>query len=117
MINWRDTAFTPPAPVKEHLKCRASVAQTQYKFEDVAAVKKIAMISALLVLALLGMVSLYQTLYDLWMCAHPVYKSIEWQELLYVHVAITLLIASLWLLTVWRLFMQRNRTNPPKSSP
>jgi hypothetical protein len=63
---------------------------------------------AVCILPLAGLVSLYQTLFTLWMCAHPVYQSQEWQTRFYIRLSTTVVIVALWLFAdIWLLRRRR----------
>jgi hypothetical protein len=64
---------------------------------------------ALVVLTIGGAVSLYQTLFCLWMCAHPLYQSAAWIARFYYRLATTTVVAALWMfVAVWLLRHRRN---------
>jgi hypothetical protein len=60
-------------------------------------------------LPLFGLVSLYQALFSLWMCAHPLYQSPEWQHRFYLRFATTVVVGVAWLATVIWLIRQRRK--------
>jgi hypothetical protein len=62
------------------------------------------------VLTLAGFVSAYQTAFDYWMTAHPVYRSPQWRELFYIRFATTVAIGVAWLLSVVWLIRRRRET-------
>jgi hypothetical protein len=63
---------------------------------------------AVCLLPLVGLVSLYQTLFCLWMCAHPAYQSPEWKTRFYIRLSTTVVIGILWLLAgLWLLKRRR----------
>jgi hypothetical protein len=66
-------------------------------------------VGALFVLPLLGLVSLYQTAYSLWMCAHPVHQSLEWEHRFYLRFATTVVIGLAWLVSLIWLIRQRKK--------
>jgi hypothetical protein len=69
---------------------------------------------AVYLLPLLGLVSLYQTLFCLWMTSHPLYKSQAWQTLFYVRLSTTATIGILWVIAgTWLL---KHKITMPKPS-
>lgn len=61
-------------------------------------------------LTLGGLLSAYQTLFDLWMTAYPYAAPGPWATRLYVRLGTTIVIAVLWtLLFIW--LFKRKRTN------
>jgi hypothetical protein len=71
-------------------------------------------VGAVFVLPLLGLVSLYQTAFSLWMCAHPVHQSLEWQHRFYLRLATTLVIGLVWLVSL--IWIIRQRKEPSQGS-
>lgn len=60
-------------------------------------------------LSIAGAVSLYRTLFCLWMCAHPLYQSAAWTTRFYYRLATTTVVAALWMfVAVWPLRHRRN---------
>src|SRR5262245_9869895 len=55
-----------------------------------------------------GMVSLYQTLFSLWMTAHPLYHSPAWQHRFYLRLTTTVIIGIVWLASIIT-WLQRRR--------
>jgi hypothetical protein len=64
---------------------------------------------AICILSLGGAISLYQTLFCLWMCSHPIYQSSEWQTRFYIRLSTTAVIGLLLLLLFRWLLKQRRR--------
>jgi hypothetical protein len=63
----------------------------------------------------IGAVSAYQTLFSLWMCAHPVYQSVEWQHRFYLRLITTIIIGVLWLACVIWLVLKKRRSRADAS--
>jgi hypothetical protein len=58
-----------------------------------------------------GLVSAYQTLFDLWMTAYPYADASVWAGRLYLRLATTIIIAILWTaLAVWLWRQRRNKS-------
>jgi hypothetical protein len=62
------------------------------------------------ILSVGALVSLYQTLFSWWMCAHPVYRSVEWQNRFYLRVVTTAVIGAVWLLSVISMMRKRRQS-------
>jgi hypothetical protein len=75
--------------------------------------KKAPALAALVLLSVLGLLSVYQLLFDLWMTAYPYADERIWQGRLVIRVATTLVIATVWTaLLVWFIKNLRSgRTN------
>jgi hypothetical protein len=68
-------------------------------------------------LPIVGLISLYQTAFSLWMCAHPVYQSLEWQHRFYLRLATTVVIVLAWLASLIWLIRQRKKSNTRNAPP
>jgi hypothetical protein len=69
--------------------------------------------TALVLLTLGGLISLYQVLFDAWMTAYPFADASEWRARLCVRLATTIVIVVLWIvLAAW---MKRQRHDRPGS--
>ena len=60
----------------------------------------------LIVLVLVEIVSFYQTLFSVWMMAHPIYESQVWMSRLRIQVGITFFLACLIVIVVAKLFVR-----------
>jgi hypothetical protein len=61
------------------------------------------------VLTIAGFVSLYQTAFCLWMTAHPLYRSPEWQARFYLRFGTTVVIGLAWVCSILWLRRRRRR--------
>ena len=76
------------------------------------------LIVLLIVLVLVELISLYQTLFSVWMMAHPIYESQAWMCRLRIHVGITVLLACLIIIVVAKLFVRlRGKPGQPELTP
>lgn len=69
--------------------------------------KNFAAKTALGVLTLFELLSIYQVLFCAWMTAQPLYDSPEWRTRFYVRLTTAIVIGALWFLVV--IWMLRNR--------
>jgi hypothetical protein len=65
------------------------------------------------VLTVAGAISVYQTLFCLWMSSHPLYHSPEWTTRFYIRLSTTIVVAVLWLLVGIWLLKHRSRSMEP----
>lgn len=66
-------------------------------------------------LTLCGLLSLYQTLFDLWMTAYPYADASVWARRVYLRLATTTVIAIVWVALIVWLWRQRRKKAESKA--